>query len=84
MNDNIRFSKQSLKYLARLHKPKRLQILSAIENLSDGDTKKLIGKRNLYRLRVNDYRVVYSPSGDIINITRIGSRGEIYKWIMIN
>lgn len=77
----IRYSKQSLKHLAKLHKPKREQILSAIQLLPAGNVKKMKGYDTLFRLRVNDYRVIFSENGDIIMIEKIGSRGDIYKWL---
>lgn len=75
----IKYSKQALKYLKKLHKPKREQILNAIRLLPSGDVKKMKGEDNLYRLRVNDYRVLFSQDGVIIMITKIGSRGDIYQ-----
>lgn len=75
----IRYSKQALKYLKKLHKPKREQIVNAIHLLPSGDVKKMKGEDNLYRLRVNDYRVLFSQDGVIIMITKIGSRGDIYQ-----
>lgn len=78
---NIKYSKQSYKYLKKLHKPKRDQIISAIEKIPNGggDIKKMKGIENLYRLRVNDYRVLFSPEYDILLVIKIGSRGDIYN-----
>lgn len=75
----IRYSKQALKYLKKLHKPKREQIVIAIHSLPSGDVKKMKGMNNLYRLRVNDYRVLFSQDGVILMVTKIGSRGDIYQ-----
>lgn len=75
----IRYSKRALKYLKKLHKPKRNQIIEAINMLPSGDIKPMKGEDNLYRLRVNDYRVLFSRDGVIIMITKIGSRGDIYQ-----
>ena len=43
--------------------------------------KELHGFKNLYRLRINDYRVVYlvEKSIKIITITRIAHRRGVYK-----
>ena len=80
MTVQIKYSKQAYKYLKKLHKPKQHQIIVAINRLPyhEGDIKKMRGIENLYRLRVNDYRVLFSPEYDIIKIERIGSRGDIY------
>lgn len=76
---HIKYSKQAYKYLKKLHKPKRLQIISAIEKIPNGDIKKMRGIDNLYRLRVNDYRVLYTAEYDIIKVEKIGARGDIYN-----
>lgn len=75
----IKYSKQAYKYLIKLHKPKRNKLIEAIEKIPEGDIVKMRGIENLYRLRVNDYRVLYTPEYDIIKIEKIGSRGDIYK-----
>lgn len=77
---DIRYSKQAYKYLRKLHKPKAEQIVNAINKLPDkhGDIKKMKGIDNLYRLRVNDYRVLFTPTYEIIYIEKIGSRGDVY------
>lgn len=75
----IKYSKQAYKYLTKLHKPKRDKLISAINQIPEGDIVKIRGIDNLYRLRVNDYRVLFTPEYDIIKINKIGSRGDIYK-----
>ena len=75
----ITYSKQAEKYLKKLHKPKREQLRAAIDKLPEGNTEKLRGSKNIYRMKINDYRVIYSPNGDIIHISKIGSRGDIYN-----
>lgn len=73
------YSKQAYKYLSKLHKPKRDKLISAINEIPKGDISKMRGIDNLYRLRVNDYRVLYTPDNDIIKIEKIGARGDVYK-----
>ncbi len=43
--------------------------------------KKLAGSENLYRIRIGDYRVIYSIFENvlIIEIIRIGHRKDVYK-----
>ena len=81
MTVQIKYSKQAYKYLKTMHKPKRNQIIAAINKLPyhEGDIVKMRGIENLYRLRVNDYRVLFTPEYDIIFIEKIGSRGDVYK-----
>lgn len=80
---DIKYSKQAYKYLSKLHKPKAKKIITAINRLPDreGDIKKIRGIENLYRLRVDDYRVLFSPEYDIIKIEKIDTRGGIYRGI---
>ena len=77
----IRYSKQAYKYLIKLNKPRYSQIVNAIDKLpyNEGDIKKMSGIDDLYRLRVGDYRVLFTKDYDIIKIEKIGSRGDIYN-----
>ena len=75
----IKYSKQAYKYLTKLHKPKREQIIAAINQIPAGDIVKMRGIADLYRLRVGDYRVLFSQDYAIIKIEKIGSRGDVYK-----
>ena len=85
MNREILYSKQAYKYLSKLHKPKAKQIVSAINKLPDEEQsktlniKKMKGIENLYRLRVDDYRVLFSPELEVIRIDKIDTRGGIYR-----
>ncbi|MDO5399092.1 MAG: type II toxin-antitoxin system RelE/ParE family toxin [bacterium] len=75
----IKYSKQSIKFLKKLQKPVRGNIISAINKLPFGDVKKLKGTGATYRLRVDDYRILFNRHGDIIKIEKIGPRGDVYK-----
>lgn len=80
---DIKYSKQAYKYLKKLHKPKAKQIINAINKLPNGEGNivKIRGIENLYRLRVDDYRVLFTPEHEVIMIEKIGSRGDIYNGI---
>ena len=78
----IVLSKTGLNYLAKLEKPTRSKIVTAIEGLPDmGDIKKMRGpgSPSLFRLRVGRYRVLYIWEDDVIRIVDIDTRGDIYK-----
>lgn len=77
-NLSIQYSKQSLKFLKKQDLPTRIRIVNAINILPKGDVKKLQGESG-YRLRVGDYRILFDKNGNVIFITKIGNRGEIYK-----
>jgi mRNA interferase RelE/StbE len=41
--------------------------------------KNLTGSKDSYRIRIGDYRVIFEIHKDIILITKIGDRKDIYK-----
>ena len=75
----INYSKQAIKFLKRQDRITRKRIVDAISTLPLGDVKKLQGEINKYRLRVGDFRVIFDKHGNIIYISKIDNRGEIYK-----
>ncbi|MBD5476678.1 MAG: type II toxin-antitoxin system RelE/ParE family toxin [Lachnospiraceae bacterium] len=74
----IYYSKQAEKFLKKQRTITRNRIRNAIQNLPAGDVKKLQGI-NGYRLRVGNYRIIFSRNGDVLYIERIDNRGQIYK-----
>lgn len=81
----IEFKQSVEKDLAKIPKALALKILDHIAALSEeprpGGCKKLKGSENTYRIRVNDYRVVYSIIDQklVIQIIKIGHRKDIYQ-----
>lgn len=81
----IKYSKDSLKFLAKMDKKTTSRIREAIAGLTkippEGDIKMMKGfDDGRKRLRVGGYRVVYRmETPDILNIIDIGNRGDIYK-----
>lgn len=79
---NIIIKKKAKKFIDKLPKNERLRIAKAISQLPNGeDIKKLKGYGDLMRLRVGDYRIIYTVEhGElIVYVINIGNRGEIYK-----
>jgi mRNA interferase RelE/StbE len=80
----IRILPAAEKSLSKLPKKMQLRIQGAITVLASNPlppvAKKLVG-RDSYRLRVSDYRIVYSIYENIltVKIISIGHRSEIYK-----
>jgi mRNA interferase RelE/StbE len=72
------------KSLSKLPKKMQLRIQGVITTLANNPlppvAKKLVGRDN-YRLRVSDYRIVYSIHENIltIKIVSVGHRREIYR-----
>ena len=69
---------QNLDSNRKQDKPTKIRIVNAINNIPNGDVKKLQGQDG-YRLRVGDYRILFDYTGKIIYIEKIGNRGQIYK-----
>ncbi|MFH1249878.1 MAG: type II toxin-antitoxin system RelE/ParE family toxin [bacterium] len=84
---SVEFLKEAVEELSNIDPIWQKRILNKIKILSAdpknlaNNIKKLKGKyQEYYRLRVGDYRVIYSQENDrlIILIIRIGHRKEIY------
>ncbi|MGP0063039.1 MAG: type II toxin-antitoxin system RelE family toxin [Isosphaeraceae bacterium] len=71
--------------LAALPKADMRRVDAAILGLASDrhppGSKKLQGEKDLYRIRVGDYRVVYKVEADrlIILVVNVGNRRDIYR-----
>ena len=84
MKYTIIIEKLAEKFIVKLPKPEKERLLKAIYCLPEGsDIKQLKGKRTkgMYRLRVGDYRVIYTIDNGklIICVVDAGNRGQIYN-----
>ena len=77
----IDISKRALKFIAKQPKPQQELLLKAISKLPTGDIKPLKGHKNVYRLRVDDFRIIYTIDNGqmVICVIDAGNRGKIYK-----
>ena len=78
----LSFSRTSLKFLSKCELKTRADIIEAMRGLpNQGDIRKLKGQviKNMYRLRVGRYRVIYIWEGDEVSIMKIDTRGDVYK-----
>ncbi|ASU57150.1 MULTISPECIES: type II toxin-antitoxin system RelE/ParE family toxin [Nocardiopsis] len=71
------------KELRKLDGPVRKRIVEAVANLADNprpDGCKKLTARDGYRIRVGDYRVVYTvDDGQItVVVVKVGARGDVY------
>ena len=73
------YSNHAVKDIKKIDSRTKQRIKKGIEKLPDGDVKKMVGYENLYRLRVGDWRIIFSyAERDVILIEEIGLRGDIY------
>ncbi|MCL1819078.1 MAG: type II toxin-antitoxin system RelE/ParE family toxin [Oscillospiraceae bacterium] len=79
----IKYSKEAEKFILSQGKAVALRLYKSIEKLPLGDVKRLQGKKKLplYRLRVGDFRIVFSYERDTILVLRADNRGDVYKRI---
>ena len=78
----IIIKKKAKKFIDGLPKNDRMRLAAAIEELPNGsDIKPLKGHEGLLRLRVGDYRIVYTVDhGElIVYVIDADNRGDIYK-----
>ena len=78
-------SPKAEKQLDELPRPMQRRITEAIEGLESNPrphgVKKLEGAEDLWRIRVGDYRIVYTIKDDrlVVLVVKIGHRREIYR-----
>lgn len=78
-------TKSAEKELAKLPVQIILRIRDAVNELADEPRpptcKKLKGFKDLYRIRIGDYRVIYSVQDSVltVEILKIGDRKDIYS-----
>ena len=82
MTIDIKWDERALNELNKLENQISLRIFKKIEELREGfqskDVKRLKGKEE-FRLRVGDYRIIFSLVGNLITIWKIGHRKNIYN-----
>jgi mRNA interferase RelE/StbE len=81
----ITFARSAARDLDRLDPPIAWRILSVIERLSHDPRPprcvKLTGSQNDWRIRIGDWRVIYTVNDAIgkVDIVAVGHRGDIYR-----
>ena len=84
MTYTVRLDRGPKKFLDALHGDIYNRIISALRALSENPrphgVKKLKGYRDYWRIRVGDYRVIYTIQNDLLLVVviRIGHRREVY------
>ncbi len=81
----LEFKPSAERELRKLGKSVIPRITKAIDALADNpfphQSEKLSGSANAYRIRVGDYRIIYTVENKVLLITiiRIGHRKEVYR-----
>lgn len=84
MKYDIIIEKLAEKFIMKLSREEKERVLKAIYKLPNGnDIKQLKGKKSkgFYRLRIGDYRVIYTIDNGklLIHVIDAGNRGQIYN-----
>ena len=81
---SIVFKKSATKQIRLLPKQMLSKVASAIDELADdprpASCKKLQGFNDTYRIRIGDYRVLYTVDDSIVTVevVKVGNRKDIY------
>lgn len=78
----IIIKKKAKKFIDKLTVNERKRVVAEIKQLPNGeDIKKIKGHNDLFRLRVGNYRIIYTVDHGILTVFVIdaGNRGEIYN-----
>jgi mRNA interferase RelE/StbE len=81
----VAFARSARKELERLNDPLRSRVLRRIERLASSPRpvgcQKLEGAEDLWRIRIADYRVIYSidDSRGIVDVSAVRHRSEAYR-----
>jgi len=74
-----RYSKQARKFFEKQGKETESRIKRAVDKLPIGDVTKMGGYADRYRLRVGDYRIIFTKDKEGISVRKIDNRGQVYK-----
>jgi len=79
----VKFHKRAVKFINSLPIKERQKIKVGINKMIETpeicDIKAMEGYEDLYRLRIGQYRVIYTKDNVILFILDVGNRGDIYK-----
>ena len=77
----ISYSKTFEKKFSKYDRKLQEKIFYAIQNLPNGDVKRLTGNDipPIYRIRISKYRVLFHMNEEEMQIIKVDSRGDIYK-----
>lgn len=77
----IVYSKSAAKVIERLDTVIKQRIKQGIEAIPQGDIKPLRGSEGSFRLRIGNWRILFSYEGEDVKIKKIAPRGGVYKGV---
>lgn len=85
MTYRVEFTTAAARQVNKLPRRVRDRVLDAIEDLAEDPrphgSKKLVGEKTAWRIRLGDYRVIYDVHDEVLTITvvRAAHRREVYQ-----
>lgn len=82
MSYQIIIDRAARKFILKQPPAQQKRLIAAIYKLpNEGDIKAVKGYEGRYRLRVGDYRVIYTIYEAVltVNVLKVGNRGDVYK-----
>ena len=76
---NYPITKDAAKTIQSMDSSTRRRVYDGINKLPAGDVKKLRGYQYSYRLRIGDWRIIFTMIGQDISIDDVLPRGDAYK-----
>jgi len=81
----VEFKPSAAKSVRKLDAGTQRRVIARAEALAENPrppgAEKLEGMRDLYRIRVGDYRVIYQVADEVllVLVVRVGHRGDVYR-----
>jgi len=81
----IQFGTKALKFLSKLDRDGKERVFKRIKELGNdpfpSDVKKIKGERDVYRIRIGAFRVLYKiiSKNDTILVFRVDKRSRVYR-----
>jgi mRNA interferase RelE/StbE len=85
MTYRIEFTRATEREISKLSEPIRGRVLDSISGLANNPrptrAKKLTGRKNAWRIRIGDFRVIYEVVDSVLTVTviRVANRREVYR-----
>ena len=85
MAKRVEYSREAAKTLQRMDRATSVRIRAKVSQLASEpaslakNVKRLKGSDDLFRLRVGDWRVIYTEDLTVLLVLKVGPRGSVYE-----
>lgn len=76
-------AEKQLKKITKINQIAIVQKIQNLESVKPQTQEKLTGFKNIYRVRVGDYRIVYQKTATVIYIILIRHKKDVYKMLKV-